>query len=119
MTSTNNLPNREDYVAKVLQWFVELPETPWRSRQPDLVRAAELHSRGVGLEIVESAFLLGSLRRLGRPPDHPPLQPIRSLAYFLPVVEELIETPVDANYLDYLRHKMRIYGGQKRARKCG
>lgn len=119
MKSPNDPWNRENYVAKVLQWFVELPETPGRSRQPDLARAAELHSRGVTLETVESALLLGSLRRLDRPPDYPPLQPIRSLAYFLPVVEELIETPVAAGYLEYLRHKMRIHGGQKRVRKCG
>jgi hypothetical protein len=44
----------------------------------------------------------------------PPLAPIRSLAYFLPVVEELTENPVDAGYLDYLRHKMRIHGGKKK-----
>src|SRR4030042_3789181 len=78
MTSTNNVPNRQDYVAKVLQWFVELPDTPCRSRQPDLIRAAELHSRGIGLNTAECAMLLGSLRRLGRPPGDPPLQPIRS-----------------------------------------
>ena len=109
---------REKYVEKVLQWYVELPETPWRCRQPDFNRAAQLHSEGIALETVESALLVGSLRRLDRRPNAPPLQPIRSLAYFIPVIEELTEIPLADGYLDYLRHKIRIHGGQKRIRKC-
>jgi hypothetical protein len=34
------------------------------------------------------------------------LSPIRSLAYFLPVTEELTEAPAPGNYLDYLRLKL-------------
>ena len=58
------------------------------------------------LRVVESAFLLASLRRLIRPKDVPPLSPIRSLAYFLPAIEELFADPSPDNYLDYLRLKL-------------
>jgi hypothetical protein len=36
----------------------------------------------------------------------PPLSPIRSLAYFLPAIEELLADPSPDNYIDYLRLKL-------------
>ena len=36
----------------------------------------------------------------------PRLSPIRSLAYFLPAIEELLADPSSDNYLDYLRIKL-------------
>ena len=59
------------------------------------------------LPLVETALLLASLRRMIRPPDVPPLPRIRSLAYFQPVIEELLESPVPDGYLQYLRLKFR------------
>ena len=35
-----------------------------------------------------------------------PLGPIRSLHYFLPVIEELLATPVPQAYVTYLRSKV-------------
>ncbi len=95
------------YVAAVLILYVELPETPLRASLQDQWQARRLHDRGVPLSLVESAFLLASLRRLIRPTDVPPLPPIRSLAYFLPVIEELIAHPPADGYLEYLRLKLR------------
>ena len=69
--------------------------------------ARSLHQEGVPLETVETALLLGSLRRLIRPADAPRLSPIRSLAYFRPVIEELQESPAPENYRAYLRLKLR------------
>jgi len=101
------------YVADVLILYVDLPETPLRASIQDQWQARRLHDRGVPLRLVESAFLLASLRRLIRPADVPPLPPIRSLAYFQPVIEELLEHPVPDNYLDYLRLKMRRIASAK------
>jgi hypothetical protein len=105
-----NAPSDRDaaaYVADVLLLYVELPETPLRAGVQDQWRARRWHDLGVPLCVVESAFLLGSLRRLLRPADAPPLSPIRSLAYFQPVLDELIANPPPENYLDYLRLKLR------------
>jgi hypothetical protein len=55
------------------------------------------------LELIETALLLGSLRRLIRPDGTSRLAPIRSLAYFRPVIEERHENPAPENYRDYLR----------------
>ena len=95
------------YVASVLTLYVDLPDTPMRTSAQDQQRARLWFDRGVSLSVVETALLLGSLRRLCRPPDVPRLPRIRSLAYFQPVIEELLEQPAPSGYLQYLRLKMR------------
>jgi hypothetical protein len=95
------------YVAAVLIVYVDLPDTPLRASAQDQWQARRLYDRGVSVCLVESALLLGSLRRLMRPADVPPLPPIRSLAYFQPVIDELLDHPAPDNYLDYLRLKLR------------
>ncbi|HXG29451.1 MAG TPA: hypothetical protein VNJ47_11475 [Nevskiales bacterium] len=101
------------YVAVVLVLYVDLPDTPLRASVQDQKQARRLYDRGIPLRLVESALLLASLRRLVRPADVPPLPPIRSLAYFAPVVEELLAHPVPDNYLQYLRLKLRRMAGEK------
>ena len=109
-----------DYVAEVLKLYLELPETPQKANANDKITAVGLYERGIQMPTVESAFLLASVRRLGRSPDLPPLSPIRSLAYFLPVIQEILEKQVNADYLKYLRMKVRSLCGRNRiAAKCG
>ena len=95
------------YVSAVLTLFADLPDTPLRASASDQWLARRFHDDGVPLQVVEAALLLGSLRRLIRPADAPQLSPIRSLAYFRPVIDELRTHPVPEGYLDYLRLKMR------------
>lgn len=95
------------YVASVLTFYLEMPDTPMRVSASDQWLARHFHQDGVPLETVETALLLGTLRRLIRPADAPHLPPIRSLAYFRPVVEELQDNPAPENYRDYLRLKLR------------
>ena len=95
------------YIAAVLTLYVDLPDTPLRASVSDQWLARRFHDDGVPLHAVETALLLGSLRRLIRPAGAPPLSPIRSLAYFRPVIEELQAHPVPVGYLDYLRLKLR------------
>jgi hypothetical protein len=87
--------------------YTELPVTPMRLSVEDQWQARRLYDCSVPLRIVESVFLLASLRRLVRPTDGPPLSPIRSLAYLLPVIDELLAHPAPDNYLDYRRLKLR------------
>lgn len=95
------------YTSTVLTLYVDLPDTPLRASIQDQRLAQRLFETGVPLSLVETALLLGSLRRLCRPSGVPPLPRIRSLAYFQPVIEELQEHPVQDGYLDYLRLKLR------------
>jgi len=113
MIEENSQKDCDEYLAAVLELYLELPETPSRAGWHDRERVSELHRRRVPLTLVESAFLLGSLRRLGRPPESPRLSPIRSLAYFMPVVEELLANPFPDGYLEYLRYKIRKLGADQ------
>jgi hypothetical protein len=100
-------PAAPAYIAAVLTLYIDLPDTPLRASAQDQWLARRLYEQEVPLSLVESALLLGSLRRLFRPADLPPLTPIRSLAYFQPVITELQQTPLPDGYLDYLRLKLR------------
>jgi hypothetical protein len=93
------------YVAAVLMLYLDLPHTPLRPSPQDRSLARNLYEQGVPLPLIESALLLGSLRRLVRPAHLPSLSPIRSLAYFQPVISELQQQPLPGGYLDYLRLK--------------
>jgi hypothetical protein len=93
------------YVATLIMLYIDLPETPLRAGPQDQSTAHKLYQQGVPLSLAEGALLLASLRRLIRDSDRPPLPPIRSLAYFQPVITELQHQPPPEGYLDYLRRK--------------
>jgi hypothetical protein len=107
----------DEFVTDVLNLYRQLPETPSKINPNDRKIATELHQRRIPLSTIESAFLLGSVRRLFRSPDIPPLSPIRSLAYFLPVIQELIDNPIPDNYVGYLRLKLHSLSGKTAAYK--
>ena len=97
---------QEEYVRQVLEAYRQTPGTLGTARHPDRVLAAQLFQRGVSLSVIENALVLAATRRLMRPTDAPPLGTIRSLAYFLPVIEEVMELRVSPDYFQYLRHKL-------------
>ena len=95
------------YVTAVLTLYVDLTDTPLRTNTQDQRQARGWFDRGVPLSVIETALLMASLRRSMRPHEAPRLPRIRSLAYFRPVVEELLESPAPDSYLHYLRVKLR------------
>ena len=50
--------------------------------------------------------LLAAARRLIRPAGAAPLGTIRSLAYFSPLIEEVLQLQVGQEYFEYLRKKL-------------
>ncbi len=96
----------EEYVRRVLEAYRNTPGTMGTVRRPDRMAAAQLHQRGISLSVIENALILAAARRLVRRPDAPPLGTVRSLAYFLPVIEEVLELRVSPNYFQYLRQKL-------------
>jgi hypothetical protein len=97
---------REDYVRKVLEAYRNTPGTCGHPRRPDRSLAIQLYLRGVPLHTVENALVLAAVRRLIRPADAPPLTTVCSLAYFMPVIEEVLETEVGEEYFQYARQKL-------------
>ncbi len=97
---------QEEFIHQVLEAYRKTPGTMGTVRRPDRVLAVQLYQRGISVSVIENAFVLAATRRLMRPADAPPLGPIRSLAYFLPVIEEVLGLRVSPDYFQYLRQKI-------------
>ena len=100
---------RRAYVQTVLEAYLELPDTPPRSRPPDRRLASQFYDRNIPLPTVRDALLLASARRVLRSQDAHPLASVRSLYYFVPVIEELLETPLPKGYSRYLERKIAAF----------
>jgi hypothetical protein len=96
----------QEYIRQVLAAYRKTPGTMGAVRHPDRVLAAQLYQRGVSVRVIENAFVLAAARRLMRLADATPLGPIRSLAYFLPAIEEVLGLRVSPDYFRYLRQKL-------------
>jgi hypothetical protein len=97
---------QEEYVRQVLEAYRKTPGTMGTVRRADRLLAAQLYQRGLSVKVIENALVLAATRRMIRPTDTPPLGTIRSLAYFLPVIEEVLELRVSPDYFEYLRHRL-------------
>jgi hypothetical protein len=99
--------DRAEYLRLVLDAYRSTPGVAGVVRRADRLLAAQLHERGVPFETVENAFVLAASRRLARPEGAAPLGTIRSLAYFSPVINEVLESKVSSQYFAYLRHRLK------------
>ena len=97
---------RQEYVRKLLDAYRHTPGTTGAIRRPDRLLAVQLYQRGVPLRVVENALLLAAARRLLRPATAPSLAPVRSLAYFLPVLEEVLDLNVSPGYFQNIRRRI-------------
>jgi hypothetical protein len=113
MNAMDDELGQEEYVRQVLDAYRKTPGTMGTVRRTDRTLAAQLYQRGLSVRVIENALVLAATRRLMRPADAPPLGTIRSLAYFLPVIEEVLNLPVDQGYFDYLRQKLERAGAQR------
>jgi hypothetical protein len=105
--------SQEEYMQNVLEAYRKTPGTTGMVRRADRLLVAQLYQRGLSLKVIENALVLAATRRLVRPPDAPPLGTIRSLAYFLPVIEEVLDLRVSPDYFEYLRHKLARIGATR------
>ena len=96
----------EEYFRQVLEAYRKTPGTMGTVRRADRMLAAQLYQRGVAVAVIENAFVLAAARRLMRPVDAPPLGTIRSLAYFLPVIEEVLDMRISPDYFQHVRRKL-------------
>lgn len=94
------------YVERILELYRRTPGTSGRVRRADRLLAAALYDRQVPLDLVAAALLVATARRTLRPADAQPLRPIASLHYFLPVIDELENLPLDPGYLRFLRARL-------------
>lgn len=95
-----------EYIRQVLEAYRKTPGTMGTVRRADRTLATQLYQRGLSLRVIEDALVLATTRRLMRPAGAPPLGTIRSLAYFVPVIEEVLELRVSPDYFQYLRYRL-------------
>jgi len=98
---------KPEYVAQVLSAYRQTPGTTGIVRPADRRLAGQLQQCGVPLSVIENALLLAVARRWFRDPTAPPLGTVRSLAYFGPVIEEVLNSEISPTYFQYLRHKLK------------
>jgi hypothetical protein len=96
-------PTKNDYIRKVLDAYRRMPGATGAVRHNDRLLSAVLYDRGVSVTAVENALILAASRRIFRPPDAVPLQPIRSLFYLLPVIDEVLQLRISQDYFRYLQ----------------
>ena len=102
-----------EYTRRVLESYRATHGTCGVVRGPDRAFALRLFARGVPVAAVENALVLACARRLARPADAAPLGLIRSLAYFSPVIDEVLGLQVDDAYFQHLRLRLsRILGSK-------
>jgi hypothetical protein len=97
---------QREYVQAVLEAYRSTPGTAGVVRRADRLSAVQWYDRGVSLTAVENALLLAAARRSARAADAPPLATIRSLAYFAPVIEEVLQLKVGPEYFQHLRNRL-------------
>jgi hypothetical protein len=98
---------RQAYVNAVVRHYVRLPGTPIRASRRDRQLAGTFYDRRVPLTVVWAAFVIAAARRAIRSADQRKLDTIRTLYYFLPAIDEVIETSPDPDYVQYLAAKLR------------
>lgn len=95
------------YTRAVRNLYLQLPHTSHRFSRSHRRLAQDLYQRGIPFNTLRCALLLASVRRLYRNPATP-IQPVRSLHYFLPVLDELLLQPLPGGYLQYLESKLNV-----------
>ena len=97
----------KQYVEQLLELYRRTPGTLGRVRREDRRLARQLQEQGVSLSTLEEVFTLAAARRCLRALDAPPLNPIRSLHYFVSIIEEVSEKALPGGYLEYLKYKLK------------
>ena len=98
--------SRPEFVDQVLALYLTADETPGRFSRSDRQLAGVWYDQAVTMDEIEIAFILTIARRRFRDPALPPLAPIRSLYYFVPVLAEVRANSIPVEYVSYLRHKL-------------
>jgi len=104
---------RQAYVDAVVRNYVRLPGTPLRASRRDQQLAAALYDRRVPLSAVWAAFVIAATRWAIRTPQQRKLEAIRTLYYFVPAIDEVLDTSPDPHYVQYLAGKLRSLVAEK------
>jgi len=100
-------PEIKAYVESVRECFEGLGCTSGKFGAAEIEAVKQLQRRAVPIGIVHDAMLLGACRKLDSWLNGGPTEPIRTMAYFEPLIAEVRAKPLPAGYSAYLRRKIR------------
>lgn len=104
--------SEREYVQAVLECYLWLPGTGTVTSRHDRRCARAWFRQGVALDVVRSAMVVAVARRTFR--ADAPLPRVRALHYFLPVVQELLESDLYLGWVQHLERKLQPLAAAKR-----
>lgn len=97
---------RARYACEVLRLYAATPTVVGHIRRADRILAGRLYDDGVPLYAVEYAFVLAAARRILNNAFSTPLPPVRSLSYFVTVIQEVLDRPPGPREITVLRDRL-------------
>jgi hypothetical protein len=105
-SSFPELPEIQAYVESVRECYEKLGCTNGKLNAAGSETARQFHGRTIPFGVVQDAMLLGACRKYESWLNGGPRAPIRSMAYFEPLVAEVQANPLPDGYSGYLRGKL-------------
>ena len=96
-----------DYVKAVRDLFLGLGCTSGRFGPPEEGQTRHLEKRGISLQELEDAMIVGACRKYVSWLSNGPSDPIASLHYFESLIDEIRERPFPPGYRNYLRMEVK------------
>jgi hypothetical protein len=104
--------NDRPYVDAVRNLFLGLGCTCGRFGASETEQARNLERRGISLEELQDAMIVGACRKYVSWLSNGPSDPIASLHYFESLIEEIRERPFPPGYRDHLRMEVKRLADQ-------
>ena len=99
------MSSRADAVQRVIQAYLDLPDTPEEASHRDFKIVSQLIDSGIEIDHILHAIKLGFVRRWARDHSLGHLEAIHSFAYFRTVLNGLTKADFDALYVSYVAYK--------------
>jgi len=116
---SGNAEVRNSYVEAVKECFVTIGCTIGSFSARDAKLAEDFQRRGIPLETLQHALLMGAVRKYVSWLNGASSPPIGSLAYFSALVSEIQARPLPAGYEEYLQRKIMQLGRAWRSFNSG
>ncbi len=104
--TNTDVPLADRYVNTIKNRFLAIGCTAGKFSARDMQLAEDLQRRGIPLETVQDALLMGAVRKYVSWFNGGSLQPIGSLAYFAALIAETQDRPFPEGYREYLEVKV-------------
>ena len=101
----------DGYVAAIRQQFLTLGCASGRFGASEEAQAENLERRGIPLQIVRDAMIVGACRKYVSWLNNGYSEPISSIAYFESVIGELLHSPPAHDYSKFLRFELKRLTG--------